>query len=74
MRSNLTLRLALKNFTKRLLAEQQRWAKIRLFAAAGLSIGDLLTDLLITSEYFVQAKESTHTPRWGVFSRIFPSS
>ena len=46
------LEVALKNFTKRLLAEQQRWAKIRLFAAAGLSIGDLLTDLLITSEYF----------------------
>jgi hypothetical protein len=36
------------DFTKRLLAEQQLWAKIRLFAAAGLSIGDLLTDPLIT--------------------------
>ena len=52
------LQVALKNLTTRLLAERQKWAKIRLFVAAGLSMGDLSTDVLMMIEYFMagQAK------------------
>ncbi|GMH47926.1 hypothetical protein TrRE_jg10662 [Triparma retinervis] len=38
--------------------QQQKWAQAKLFVAAGLSMGDLLTDMLMVTEYFGQGERN----------------
>ena len=40
------------NALDRLIADQQKFAKVRLFLAAALSIGDMFTDILMIVQYF----------------------
>jgi hypothetical protein len=41
------------SLVKRVLADQQKFAKVKLFVAAALSIGDLTTDIIMIIEYFL---------------------
>jgi hypothetical protein len=43
---------SLQEQSKRLLADKQKWAKVKLFVAAALSMGDLFTDIMMVIQYF----------------------
>ncbi|GMI30561.1 hypothetical protein TrCOL_g2212 [Triparma columacea] len=43
---------SLQEQSKRLLADKQKWAKVKLFVAAALSMGDLFTDIMMVIQFF----------------------
>ncbi|GMI39514.1 hypothetical protein TrCOL_g11746 [Triparma columacea] len=43
---------SLQELSKRLLADKQKWAKVKLFVAAALSMGDLFTDIMMMIQFF----------------------
>ncbi|GMI32515.1 hypothetical protein TrCOL_g3266 [Triparma columacea] len=43
---------SLQELSKRLLADKQKWAKVKLFVAAALSMGDLFTDIMMVIQFF----------------------
>lgn len=47
---------ALLNICTGILADKQKWAKAKLFVAAALSIGDMITDVMMVAEYSKQGE------------------
>jgi len=45
------------NFRKAVLADKQKFAKVKLFVAAALSVGDMMTDIYMIFEYLWQGEE-----------------
>ncbi|GMI40699.1 hypothetical protein TrCOL_g5094 [Triparma columacea] len=50
-----------------ILSDQQKWAKVKLFASAGLSLCDMITDVFMVVEYFVR-KEDKYA--WAILGCI----
>eukprot|EP00520_Triparma_pacifica_P018212 CAMPEP_0118632278 /NCGR_PEP_ID=MMETSP0785-20121206/358_1 /TAXON_ID=91992 /ORGANISM="Bolidomonas pacifica, Strain CCMP 1866" /LENGTH=564 /DNA_ID=CAMNT_0006523035 /DNA_START=84 /DNA_END=1777 /DNA_ORIENTATION=+ len=49
---HLLLREMLEGYCKEMMGGMQKWAKAKLFVAAALSIGDLITDVIMIVEYY----------------------
>ena len=57
----------LKIVSCEILSDQQRWAKVKLFASAGLSICDMLTDVSMVIEYFGRGERNF---AWAILACI----
>jgi hypothetical protein len=51
-----SFKVALENLSRRILADRQKWAKVKLFVTAALSMIDMFMDVLMVSEFMREEK------------------